>query len=323
QNPVQSARNARFTLDGVTIERSSNKVEDVLQGVTLNLFRGEPGTTVTVEVERSLGAVKEQITGLVDAHNAFRDFISQQNKVGSDGGVSEESPLFANAFLRDIQTSVSSMLGGAASGGGSLGELGISFDSSNRMQVNSTKLDNALLTKLDRVRDILEFRVETSSTDLVVSRHAGSLQHGSFTIAIVDADADGKIESATIDGIGVDVNKGFIKGRTGTPYAGLEFSWVGKGSTSINVTASQGVADRTYNELAKALDETEGRLANEVGEIEFGIGKAQEEIARVNERAERYQEQLVRKFSALETALAQSKAMLQQIRAALGQNDDS
>jgi uncharacterized protein YaaN involved in tellurite resistance len=64
-------------------------------------------------------------------------------------------------------------------------------------------------------------------------------------------------------------------------------------------------------------------MASEVGEIESSTTKAQEEIDKINERAERYQEELIKKFSALETALAQSKAMLQQIRAALGQSDDS
>jgi flagellar hook-associated protein 2 len=265
QNPVQVAQSARFSLDGVMLERSSNKVEDALQGMTLNLFRSDPGTTVTVEVERSLGAVKDSINSLVEAYNKFRDFIDQQNKLSSDGEVSSDSPLFANAFLRDIQTNVSSLLGGAATGGGSLGEIGISFDASNKMQVDANKLDNALLTKLDRVRDIFEFRYQTSSTDLIVSKHADTIGDTSFAISIVDADSDGQIESASIDGVAVDVDKGFIKGRAGTAYAGLEFNWIGKGSTTISVEASQGIADQTYNALAKALDETEGRMASEVG----------------------------------------------------------
>ena len=325
QHAIQGARTARFTIDGVAIERSSNKIDDALQGVTLNLFKSEPGTTVTVEVERSLEAVKEKVTSLVDAYNAFRDFVSQQSQVSTDGKVSADSPLFANTFLRDMQTKVSTVLGGTATGGtgGSLRDLGITLDASNKMQIDSTKLDSALLTKLDKVRNILEYRFESSSADLALYSRSGPLQDTAFTVSIIDADADGQIESASIDGVGVDVTGKVIKCRDGTAYSGLQFIWAGTGSTSINVKASQGVADKTYDELNKVLDDVQGRLANEVGEIQSGTTKAQAEIDKISERAERYRDQLVTKFSALEFALAQSKAMLQQIRASLGQTSNN
>lgn len=324
QNPIQAARPARFTIDGVPIERSSNKVEDALQGVTLNFFKSEPGTKVTIEIERSLGAVQEKITGLVDAYNAFRDFLEQQGKVGADGTVSPDSPLFGSSFLRDVQLQVSSIMGGAVTGanGGSLRELGITLDAGNRMRVDASQLDNALLTKLDRVRDIFEYRFESDSAELSLYARKGTLQDTAFRLDIVDADADGQIESAAIDGIGVDVSGKVIKGREGTPYAGLSFIWTGSGSTSINATASQGIADKAYDEITSLLDETEGRLSVEIGQIEEGSSRAREEIDRIAERADRYRDQLITRFSALETALGQAQAMLQQIKAAFGQSQD-
>ncbi len=324
QNAIQAARAARFTIDGVTMERSSNKIEDALQGVTLNLFKSEPGTTVTVEIERSLGAVQEKITALVDAYNAFRDFVAQQGKVSAEGKVDEDSPLFANSFLRDVQLQVSSILGGAATGagGGSLREIGITLDASNRMQIDQTRLDNALLTNLDRVRDIMEFRFESSSADLALYARSGALKDTAFTLAITDADQDGQIESATIDGVAVDVAGKLIKGREGTAYAGLQFIWTGSGNASIDVTASQGIADKAYDALDAILDEADGRLATEIGQIGDSSAKAQDEIDKIGLRADRYRDQLITKFSALETALGQAQAMLQQIRAALGQGND-
>ena len=324
QNPIQAARPARFSIDGVTIERASNKVEDVLQGVTLNLYKSEPGTTVTVEIERSLGAVQDQVTRLVGAYNTFRDFIDQHNVVGADGTVSSDSPLFGNSFLRDMQLKVASILGGAATGagGGSLREIGITLDPSNRMRIDADKLGNALLTNLDRVRDILEFRFESNSADLVLFSRSGALQDTSFTIDIVDSDNDGQIDSASIDGVVVDVAGKVIKGRDGTPYAGLQFLWSGTGSASVAVTASQGLADLAYDELSRVLDETDGRLAREIEQVEGSTAKAQADIDRITERADRYRDQLIIRFTALETALGQAKAMLQQIRAALGQTDE-
>ena len=324
-NPIQDARSARFSIDGVQLERLSNKVDDVLQGVTLNLFKGEPGTTVTVEVERSLSDVETKITDLVDAYNAFRDFAATQNQVSAEGSVSADSPLFGNSLLRDVQTKVASALGGSATGvaGTSLSELGITLDGSNRMKVDQDKLDNALLTRLDRVRDILEFKIQTSSADLSLFARSGPLQDTQFKVDIVDADNDGQIDSATIDGVAVDVSGKVIKGREGTPYAGLQFIWAGTGNASIDVTASQGIADRAYDDLSKILDLTEGRLQAEIGRVQDDSVKAQSDIDKINERADRYRDQLIIRFSALETALGQAQSLLQQIKAAFGKSDNN
>ena len=324
QNSIQEARSARFSVDGVAVERLSNKVDDVLQGVTLNLFKSDPGTMLNVEVERSLGGVQDKITALVDAYNAFRDFAAQQDKVGADGVVSVDSPLFGNSLLRQIQSTVVSALGGTATGAsGSLREMGITLDSTNRMQIDSAKLENALVTKLDQVRNIMEFRYESGSADLSMFARSGSLQDTDFAVAIVDADGDGQIETASIDGVPVDVAGKVIKGRQGTPYAGLQFIWAGSGTVSIDVHASQGVADKTYDALSKILDLTEGRLAKEVDQIQTSTTRAQAEIDKINERADRYRDQLIIRFSALETALGQAQSMLQQIKATFGQNNSN
>ena len=70
------------------------------------------------------------------------------------------------------------------------------------------------------------------------------------------------------------------------------------------------------------LDETDGRLAREIEQVDGSTAKAQADIDRITERADRYRDQLITRFTALETALGQAKAMLQQIRAALGQTDE-
>lgn len=320
---IQAAQNARFTIDGVTLERSSNKVEDAISGLTLNLFKAEPATAITVEVDRALGDVQQKLSDMVDAYNALRDFIVKQNQVDSDGNVSSDSPLYGNTLLRSVQSSIASIFAGSSTSGGTLRDIGLSFDSSNKLTVDQSKLETALLTGVDKLRDVMEYRFESSSADLALFSHQGTLNDPDYAVVIVDADGDGQAESATIDGVAVDVSGRILKGRDGTAYAGLQLIWTGTGSTTINVSSSQGLADKAYEQLTGMLDETDGRLAKEVGAISDQSTKAQTEIDKITERAERYREQLVEKFSAMEAALGQANAMLAQIKAALGQNDDS
>ena len=324
KNQIQEAKPAIFTIDGVTLTRTSNTVDDALQGITFSLYKAEPGTTVKVDIEQDLSAVQEAITSMVDAYNELRDFIDKQNTVSSTGSVSADSPLFGTNVLRSVQSTITSIFGGATTGAGSLSlrDLGITLGSDNKLSIDSTKLEQALVANVDTVRSTLEFRFESSSANLQLFSHSGTLGDTEFTVDIVDSDNDGVIESATIDGVEVTVKGNLLIGKEGTAYAGLQLFWSGTGNASVTVKASQGIADKAYEALSNMLDDTEGLLVNETTALEDNNTKMEEDITKINERAETYREQLIAKFAALETALEQSNSLLKQIKAALGQTDD-
>lgn len=313
------AKGARVRIDGVPVTRSSNQMTDVIDGISLNLFKAEPGTKVTVEVERSLGGVQQQIQSFVDAYNAVRDFAARQFAVSETGEVAAEAVLFGDSVLRTLTQSLGTQLtnpvAGLANGApNSLASLGLTLDAGNRLRLDAAKLDSKLLSDIDAVRNVFEFRFNASSAELAVFARTNDLADPSFTLSIVDADQDGVPESATADGVALDVVDGQLTGRAGTAYAGLELLWTGKGSTNIDVTATQGVADRLYNLIDGAVDEFQGMLTKAVDDLGERNTDYRAEIEQVETRAERYRQQLIERFGAMETALSLSKAMLEQIR---------
>lgn len=54
------------------IERASNTISDLFNGVTLTLFQAEKGTTIQLDIERDLTQVKKEIANFVDAYNDIR-----------------------------------------------------------------------------------------------------------------------------------------------------------------------------------------------------------------------------------------------------------
>lgn len=94
--------------------------------------------------------------------------------------------------------------------------------------------------------------------------------------------------------------------------------WVGKGSESIDVTATQGVADRIFNNLDRVLGDGDGSLTKVADALDRQSADFQKEIGRIDERADRLREQLVAKFTALEAAMATAKALLDQVKAQMG-----
>ncbi|MFO1069668.1 MAG: flagellar filament capping protein FliD [Geminicoccaceae bacterium] len=318
-NPIQSAQTALLGIDGVAIERTSNRVTDAVAGLTVDLYRAEPGTTVTVEIGRALGGVKEQLGKVVDAVNALRDFVARQNTVDEDGKVADDAVLFGDTTLRGIADRIGRILSGRVDGlapgaAASVGALGIRYDGQGRLGLDETVLDGKLLGALDEVRGVLEFRFAASSPDLQLFARGPALGDTAFTVAITDADADGVPESASIDGVAVDIDGTTLVGRDGTAYAGLELIWSGRGSTSIGATATRGIAEQLHAALEPVLDESDGSLAVAADSLVTQNRALAAEVERIDARVADFRARLVQRFAAMETAMSMAQALLQQVR---------
>lgn len=219
-------------------------------------------------------------------------------------------------------------MGGAVGGLGqgavaTLAGLGIKLDQDNRLQIDEAKLDDKLTSDLDAVRNLFEFRFTSSSDKLRVFARDNRLADNAFTVSVVDADNDGVPESATADGVALQIEGNRLKGADGTAYAGLQMIWVGQGSDNIDVTATQGVADRIFNNLDRVLGDGDGSLTKVADALDRQSADFQKEIGRIDERADRLREQLVAKFTALEAAMATAKALLDQVKAQMGVTQDN
>jgi flagellar hook-associated protein 2 len=197
----------------------------------------------------------------------------------------------------------------------SLRAIGIELDPNNRLKVDDGKLDNALLTRLDDVRSIFEFRFRSSSNELAVFARTNALAATAFAIEITDGDADGVPEAVTINGIAAELDGTTIKGAKGTAFEGLELIWTGKGSTTIDVEVSQGIADRVFNFVAPSTSRLDGSITRAVDNLKDINSSFARQIERIEERAVRARELLLERFTAMEAALALANTMLTQIRA--------
>ncbi|MBS2599942.1 flagellar filament capping protein FliD, partial [Salmonella enterica subsp. enterica serovar Typhimurium] len=84
-----AADNALLTVNGIDIERPSNKITDAPQGVTLELTKEvkDARITVTKDNEKATEAVK----GWVDAYNSLLDTFSSLTKYTEvDPGAEEQ-----------------------------------------------------------------------------------------------------------------------------------------------------------------------------------------------------------------------------------------
>jgi flagellar hook-associated protein 2 len=161
-----TAQNALFTVDGISITKSSNKVTDVIDGVTLDLLGETSGTPVTVSVSQDTDSAKNAIEEFVNSYNDFIDLVRKETASGVDGG--EAGALASDSATRQMETSLRSVLGQAPTGitgaYANLSSIGVEFQRDGKLSLDETKLSAAIQADSSNVEDLF------SSTDGYATR---------------------------------------------------------------------------------------------------------------------------------------------------------
>ena len=231
---------AHLTLNGLDVYRTTNSIDDLVDGVSIELFQADPGNTLRVEVDQDLSRVKTAVLDLVDAYNAVRDFVLEQRAVNDDGTAAEGALLFNDGLTRSAAAELERILSGVVEGleaGGlnNLRDVGVTFTADNRLSVDETKLDDALLTDFEAVRRLFAFDAEQGNDDFVTLARPGTLPAGltgeAITVRVLETDADDRPVAAEFEVGGVvtaaTIANGFIKGPTGTDFEGFTLGYEG------------------------------------------------------------------------------------------------
>lgn len=151
QNLTESraAADAQIMLDGETVTRSGNEIGDAVSGITFNLTKAEPGTSITITVAEDTAALEANITAFVAAYNGLVDTITDLQAYDETTG--EAGLLLGDATLRSVERQLRSVLieGGFDEQLDSLAAIGIGFGEEGKLEIDSDQLDAALESSLD------------------------------------------------------------------------------------------------------------------------------------------------------------------------------
>ena len=148
----QAALNALVDINGVPIVSATNKMVDVITGVTLqvNQVTTEP---IDITVENDLEATQKNIQAFVDAYNALNTTLADSTKydaASKKGGIMQ-----GDSTTVGLQNALRSMLGSASVGSTytRLSDVGIERQTDGSLKVNATKLTSAM-QNLDNIKNL-------------------------------------------------------------------------------------------------------------------------------------------------------------------------
>jgi flagellar hook-associated protein 2 len=321
-NELQAAQEAIIELDGVEITRSSNTIDDVIDGVSFTIYQttGEDDS-ITVEVSADLTSIKEAIVALVDAYNAYREWAITQQEVSSAGGASDDATLFADSTLRSANSAIASALSTMIDSE-SMALLGLSYDSSNYLELDETTLNEALLNDLDTLENLLMFQFESSSDDLVLLSRNDSMP-SELTLDI-QVDEDGNITSVSVNGdsslFTIDGTR--IKGAEGTDYEGMTLVFTGTESQTVTITTSSGLVENLFNAVDLYANADEGLIEDLITSLTEKNEDYQDRADDIISRAETYRETLTARYAAYQAAIEEAQSTLDYLAALLDSGDD-
>jgi len=224
---IQAAQDSQITLDGQTITRSTNSLDDVLDGLHLQLQAAAPSTTVTVTVANDLDATVSAVQDLVSKYNDVINFIAQNEDFDADTGT-------GGAFLGDwdvtrlesaLRSAFTAPIEGLSSAYTLASQVGISSDQSDHLSVNETELREALASDPQAVARLFGVTAEaTSSAVSYVSSTRATQSSGTdgYAVVITTPASRARVQSAELaSGITVDETLTFNSEWTAHLYAGM------------------------------------------------------------------------------------------------------
>ena len=165
-----TARNAEFTINGIAMQSQSNKVEDAIQGVTLNLV--EEGES-SLDITRDTDAIKKAVNDFVSAFNNLKESIGSLTSFNSETGESGE--LIGNSTVRRIESELRGVLSAGVDEGEYrvLADLGVSLQRDGTLKVNDEDLDEAISNNLEGVS---RFFVGRDENDGIIGKLDSALE---------------------------------------------------------------------------------------------------------------------------------------------------
>ena len=173
---LQKAQDAKFNFNGIDITRSSNKVDDLIVGVTFNLNNVDEKNSTTgalkesvITIGKDTDAVVKSLKSMVTAYNDLISNISTATSYDRENGVA--GTLNGMSEITGIKRKLQNLFESTNSDGKSLQSFGFSFTEKGVLSVDESKLKDTISKDYEGFKSFF-----TNSTEYKNAGVFGSVQ---------------------------------------------------------------------------------------------------------------------------------------------------
>lgn len=338
-NIDQRGENSQVTFNGVKVNRETNLISDVVEGVTFGLSK-ESTETVTVNINQDLSNVESALENFTTAYNDLNTLLEENTFFDQQTG--DKGVLFGESTIRQLQGALANVIGNSVpnlpntslselnnGAGVSLGKIKITDRSGNSSEID--------LLGAETVQDILD----AINTDQTIKVSAAVSNSGSGLNLTDSSGGTGvfKIEEVNSGSTAADLGilrQIFSNRIAGSPVGSGGSSTISELGVSLN---SGGSIDFNSSSLSSLLNTDPDKVKNILQAAKVGfaakfsetvntftafgsglldstsqaitdrIESFNNQIERFENRAATLERTLRRRFTSVEVSLAQSQQL--------------
>ncbi len=231
----QTGADASLVVNGLTVSRSSNEIDDVLEGFEFTLAKAAPGEVIAVNIFEDKTTAEESVRGFIDAFNAFLEVIEPltgyNEETEEDGSLSRDAT--TKSIISGIRDTIADAIPGISSGFTSLAAIGIRTDLDGNLSIDEDALTAAFADNFDLVKTLFAPVTSSSADKITVNSFGTQTVPGSYDVVVTNDPAKGNLVGVASAGtLLADIN-----GAGATDY---DFTITVNGKTSETISLTPG-----------------------------------------------------------------------------------
>ena len=147
---VTAAAQSEVWVDGIKKTSSSNHIDDLIDGVTLDLTRATPGESTTLEIQPDSEALQTRLDDFIKAYNGAINELRKQTAAGSEGAPG--GTLSGDSTARSISQGLRDGISGAYA---ELSALGLKTSVDGTLSLDKDKFNSALAANGAAIQGLL------------------------------------------------------------------------------------------------------------------------------------------------------------------------
>ena len=183
-----AGQDVKVVIDGVAVTRSSNSIDDVIAGVTLDIARVDVTdfSTVNITISRDTDSIKGKVNEFTDSYNEIMENVNQHfayNEETKKAGVlSGESTL--RTIKSIIQNTISNAIPLLPADSNSLPLIGITSDKYGKLSVKDSTFLTKINSDFNAVKRLFVAEGTTTNSEITYVSHTKNTVGGEFAVTI-------------------------------------------------------------------------------------------------------------------------------------------
>ena len=306
---VVSASDAAFTIDGISVTRSSNTITDLFSGITLeldNVSASDIGTDQVISSRYSETDALATLETVVSEVNYMLSFLKEQSKPGTNG--EQGGPLHGDHFIRYIENKIKNLTSTAIAGYDDeeiyLSSFGVVTELDGTLSVDETRFQEYFDSNPEHFAAVTTSMIRTGDAGVTGSAPTDLFTPGIYGFAL----SGGTATLTDADGTTVNMSAGTNRYGYAEDNVGATGLLLDTSKTSVNTNVYMGRS--IIQTLSKYIDDVlmlNGDIDTKIYNLEDDVDSLVEEQEALDLQISSQRALYVQKFTAMQTAVSSFK----------------